>query len=107
MRHSCEQGDNLAGYHWQEHDGRTSGIQIINDIENNMRLKIELLKTPASGQHAAQGGSWSARISGEPINAAKLARINLATYYSLEGLGGLDLTSHQNDDEEVSTGIDD
>ena len=45
-RHSCEQGDNLSGYYWTQHDGRSSGTQIIKDAENNLLLKVQLLKTP-------------------------------------------------------------
>ena len=64
VRHSCEQDDNLGGYAWTEHDGRSAGTQVIKDVENNVQLKTEFLKTPAG----IEGGSWAVRISGEPID---------------------------------------
>jgi hypothetical protein len=45
-RHSCEQGDELAGYTWTKHDGRTAGSQIIRDPLNNVVLTTEFLKVP-------------------------------------------------------------
>lgn len=65
VRHSCEQGDKLAGYNWLEHDGRSSGIQVIKDTENNVELTTQLLKTPGG----EEGGSWAMRIAGQPIDA--------------------------------------
>lgn len=43
-RHACEQGDDLAGYGWKTHDGRTSGQHYVNDVLNNVRIESELLK---------------------------------------------------------------
>lgn len=43
-------------------------MQIIKDVENNVQLKVEMLKTPVG----LEGGSWAARISGEPIDPSKL-----------------------------------
>lgn len=66
MRHSCEQGDKLASYNWIMHDGRTAGVQRIVDEENNVKLSVDLLKTPGG-----LGGSWAARISGEPVDPSE------------------------------------
>ena len=63
-RHSCEQGDGLAGYSWTDYDAREGGIQQLSDPKNNVNLTIEYLKVPG-GDH---GGSWAARISGEPAD---------------------------------------
>jgi mannosyl-oligosaccharide glucosidase len=46
------------------HDGRSAGVQQIVDSENNVKLSIELLKVPGG----LEGGSWAARISGEPVD---------------------------------------
>lgn len=98
MRHSCEQEDKLSSYNWVMHDGRSAGIQQINDAENNVKLSVELLKT-AGG---LEGGNWAARISGAPINASRPSRIALVTYYGLEGLGTLQFDP----EEELNEGID-
>lgn len=64
MRHSCEQGDGLAGYTWTEHDVREGGVQVLKDPKNNVEITTEFLKFPG-GEH---GGSWAARIKGRPSN---------------------------------------
>ena len=73
VRHSCEQSDSLTAYNWLEHDGRTSGVQLIKDAENNVQLRIEFLKSPVSG---GNGGSWAARVSGEPLDRCEPFPIN-------------------------------
>lgn len=123
IRHSCEQGDKLASYNWVMHDGRTAGVQHIVDGENNVKFTIDLLKTPGG----LEGGSWAARISGEPVDPSSLMslsvrdtwlqearltswfhlvgrplRVALITYYGLEGLGTLQMDSHDEDTEEVN-----
>jgi mannosyl-oligosaccharide glucosidase len=64
VRHACETGDNLDGYTWTEFDARKGGTQVIKDSSNNVKLTTELIKFPG-GEH---GGSWAARIRGEPID---------------------------------------
>ena len=64
MRHACEQNDKLDGYTWTEYDAREGGVQVIKDTLNNVKLTTEFLKV-AGGDH---GGSWAARIKGEPIH---------------------------------------
>jgi len=63
-RHACDQGDKLDSYTWTEYDAREGGVQVIKDSLNNVKLTTEFLKV-AGGAH---GGSWAARIRGEPIN---------------------------------------
>ncbi|KAJ9596409.1 hypothetical protein L9F63_012572 [Diploptera punctata] len=57
IRHWCEEGDNLNRYGWTEHDGRTFGIQEIQD--GPFLLTTSFIKKPG-GNH---GGDWTARIS--------------------------------------------
>ncbi|KAI5705959.1 hypothetical protein M8J75_003508 [Diaphorina citri] len=57
IRHWCEQGDNLNRYTWTHHDGKTFGIQEIDD--GPFRLTTSFVKRPG-GKH---GGDWTARIS--------------------------------------------
>ena len=63
-RHACDQGDGLHGYTWTQFDAREGGIQVLNDSQNNVKVTTELLMVDG-GEH---GGSWAARIKGEPIN---------------------------------------
>lgn len=63
-RHACEQNDKLDTYTWTEFDTRQGGVQVIKDSFNNLKLTTEFLKV-AGGNH---GGSWAARIRGEPID---------------------------------------
>ncbi|XP_046386309.1 mannosyl-oligosaccharide glucosidase [Ischnura elegans] len=57
IRHWCEQGDNLGKYGWEEHDGRTFGVQTIKD--GHFTLVTSFVKRPG-GNH---GGDWSGRIA--------------------------------------------
>lgn len=54
----------MSGYTWTEYDAREGGVQVIKDAPNNVVITTELLKVPG-GVH---GGSWAARIKGEPLN---------------------------------------
>jgi mannosyl-oligosaccharide glucosidase len=62
-RHACDQGDGLDHYTWTQFDAREGGIQVLKDSENNVKVTTELLMVDG-GKH---GGSWAARIKGEPI----------------------------------------
>ena len=68
-RHSCEQGDQLDGYEWTEYDARQGGVQVLKDRANNVKITTEFLKVQG-GDH---GGSWAARIKGEPMTAGALS----------------------------------
>ena len=69
----------MAGYTWTEYDAREGGIQVIKDPRNNVQVTTEFLKFPG-GEH---GGSWAARIKGEPMDTCachlllQLSRLNL------------------------------
>ncbi|KAF9533425.1 glycoside hydrolase [Crepidotus variabilis] len=91
IRHACDQAHNLDTYTWTEYDTREGGVQVIKDGANNVKLTTEFLKV-AGGDH---GGSWAARIKGEPIDKTKVSRISPIFYFGLEGLGGLDLVTDE------------
>jgi len=57
IRHWCDEGDNLGRYGWIEHDGRTFGVQEIED--GPFKITVSFVKNPG-GNH---GGDWTARIS--------------------------------------------
>lgn len=102
-RHTCDQGDNLDSYTWTEYDSREGGVQVIKDSANNVKITTEFLKV-AGGDH---GGSWAARIKGEPINEstlpemfwfirinirlAEVSRVSAIFYFGVEGFGSLNL----------------
>ena len=67
-RHACDQGDKLDSYTWTEYDTREGGVQVIKDSFNNVKLTTEFLKV-AGGDH---GGSWAARVKGEPLDKGPL-----------------------------------
>lgn len=67
-RHACDQGDELKGYTWTEHDVRYGGIQVLNDTLNNVQITTEWLKAPGG----ENGGSWAARIKGRPLLPGEL-----------------------------------
>ena len=74
-RHACDQGDGLDGYTWTTYDAREGGVQEVKDSKNNVKLTTEFLKVPG-GQH---GGSWAARIKGEPLDTGLLESMILST----------------------------
>ena len=67
-RHACDQGDALNGYTWTTYDAREGGVQVIKDSRNNVKLTTEFLKIP----DGHRGGSWAARIKGEPLEEGQL-----------------------------------
>ncbi|KAI2633854.1 glycoside hydrolase family 63 protein [Xylaria nigripes] len=62
VRYTCEQHEGMAGYGWEEYDTRKGGIQTIHDAENQVDITTMFVKMPGG----ANGGSWAARIKGEP-----------------------------------------
>ncbi|KAI1256017.1 hypothetical protein MGN70_002177 [Eutypa lata] len=62
FRYTCEQHAGMAGYGWDEYDTRRGGIQTIHDAGNNIDITTSFVKIPGGGR----GGSWAARIKGEP-----------------------------------------
>ncbi|OSD02823.1 glycoside hydrolase family 63 protein [Trametes coccinea BRFM310] len=93
MRHACDQGDGLNSYTWTEYDARQGGEQVIKDGINNVVITTQFLKVPGG----AHGGSWAARIKGEPMNPAYPSRISTVFYIGLEGLGGIDMDSEEDE----------
>ncbi|KAI0340653.1 glycoside hydrolase [Trametopsis cervina] len=92
-RHACDQGDGLSSYTWTEYDAREGGTQVIKDAPNNVQLTTQFLKVPGG----AHGGSWAARITGEPIDPEQPSRISTVFYMGIEGLGGLDMETDEDE----------
>ncbi|KAH8833864.1 glycoside hydrolase [Flagelloscypha sp. PMI_526] len=93
-RHACDQGDGLQSYSWTEYDPRRGGIQVLEDTPNNVKITTEFLKVPG-GNH---GGSWAARIKGEPIQDSIPTRTSMIFYFGLEGIGGMDMDTEEDQD---------
>ncbi|CEH15579.1 Glucosidase I [Ceraceosorus bombacis] len=55
-------GDDIESYGWTHHDGRGYGKEWIVDTKVNVRLQLEWIR---------ESHGWTARISGEPIDAAR------------------------------------
>lgn len=60
VRHWCDQGDGLLGYSWLMHDGKSFGVQELE--EPAYTVKTEFVKR-MGGDH---GGDWTARITMTP-----------------------------------------
>ncbi|KAI0033259.1 glycoside hydrolase [Vararia minispora EC-137] len=88
------QGDGLDSYTWISFDAREGGTQVLKDGYNNVELNTELLKVPGGGN----GGSWAVRIKGKPLNPTRPSRNALIFYAGLEGLGGLEMDTEQDED---------
>ncbi|ORX53928.1 glycoside hydrolase [Hesseltinella vesiculosa] len=89
MRHACEQGDGLAGYGYQKHDGRAFAKQHLNDEPSNVEITTEFIKVPGG----KEGGDWGVRIHGKPIHSHLPAMTSVLFYFGLEGEGSMDITS--------------
>lgn len=56
IRHTCEQGDNLHGYGYFKHDGRSFAFQKMKDPYTDIELTTEFIKVPG-GRHGTYFGS--------------------------------------------------
>jgi mannosyl-oligosaccharide glucosidase len=62
---------------WTEYDPREGGVQVLRDGLNNVKITTEFIKVPG-GDH---GGSWAARIRGEPLRPSALPTIIALGYH--------------------------
>ncbi|KAI1096975.1 glycoside hydrolase family 63 protein [Rostrohypoxylon terebratum] len=84
FRYTCEQNEGMAGYGWDEYDTRKGGVQHIHDAGNKIDITTEFVKIPGGGH----GGSWAARIKGEPReNAPPDLKTTVLFYVASEALG--------------------
>lgn len=89
FRYTCEQNEGMAGYGWDEYDIRTGGRETIHDARNSLDLTIDFIKVPG-GEH---GGSWGARIKGQPrSDAAPDQPTTLIFYTAMEGAGEMEVS---------------
>jgi mannosyl-oligosaccharide glucosidase len=87
FRYTCEQGEDIHGYGWDEYDARTGGVQTIHDEGNGIDITTSFVKIPG-GSH---GGSWAARIKGEPRADAPQDLATTVVYYIAKDDGDGDL----------------
>ncbi|KAI1819523.1 glycoside hydrolase family 63 protein [Xylaria intraflava] len=82
VRYTCEQNEGMAGYGWEEYDTRKGGIQTIHDAKNQIDMTTMFVKIPGG----ANGGSWAARIKGEPRDDAPAdLKTTVIFYVTAEG----------------------
>ncbi|KAH8387856.1 hypothetical protein KR093_009903 [Drosophila rubida] len=79
IRHWCEMGDKLDGFGWTHHDGRSFGVQQIDDLP--FELKTSFVKYPSD---KAYGGDWTARVSVRNTSRAWDRSISLIWYVALD-----------------------
>ncbi|KAK7421351.1 Processing alpha glucosidase I [Neonectria punicea] len=84
FRYTCEQGEDIHGYGWDEYDARTGGAQTIHDEGNRIDLTTSFVKIPG-GNH---GGSWAARIKGELREGVPPDTKTMLFYYIAQEGGG-------------------
>lgn len=93
FRYTCEQGQDIHGYGWDEFDARTGGVQTIHDEGNGLDVTISFIKVPG-GNH---GGSWGARIKATVRDDAPPDSKYLVHYYvAQEELGDLAVQGDDN-----------
>ncbi|UNI18650.1 Mannosyl-oligosaccharide glucosidase [Purpureocillium takamizusanense] len=86
FRLTCEQGEEMRGYGWDEYDARTGGVQTIHDEGNKLDLTTSFVKVPG-GSH---GGSWAVRIKGELRDGApEDQKTTVYYYFAQDGEGDL------------------
>ncbi|KAH9998556.1 glycoside hydrolase family 63 protein [Xylariaceae sp. FL0662B] len=84
FRYTCEQNEGMDGYGWDEYDTRKGGIQSIHDAGNKLDMSTTFVKVPGGGH----GGSWAARIKGEPRDDAfSDLKTTVMFYVASEALG--------------------
>ncbi|CAG9954091.1 unnamed protein product [Clonostachys rosea f. rosea IK726] len=93
FRYTCEQGEDIHGYGWDEYDARTGGVQTIHDDGNQVDLTTSFVKFPG-GDH---GGSWAVRIKGDLQPGAPADTKTMLFYYLNEEEGKLAPTSMGSD----------
>ncbi|EFZ04399.1 glycoside hydrolase family 63 protein [Metarhizium robertsii ARSEF 23] len=86
LRYTCEQGEDIHGYGWDEYDARSGGIQTIHDKGNKIDITTSFSKIPGG----SNGGSWAVRIKGKLHEDAPADHKTVVYYYiAQEGKGEL------------------
>ncbi|KAH6684239.1 glycoside hydrolase family 63 protein [Halenospora varia] len=92
FRHTCEQGDDMKGYGWDEFDIRHGGQQTIYDEKNGIDITTMFVKIPG-GTH---GGSWATRVRGTVRkDSPPDLKTTVLWYSTLEGLGSLEVENEK------------
>lgn len=80
----------MAGYGWDEYDIRKGGRETIHDAGNTLDVTIDFIKVPGG----SNGGSWGARVKGEPRADAPPDQPTTVIFYAaMEGLGSLNVAN--------------
>jgi mannosyl-oligosaccharide glucosidase len=76
----------MRGYGWDEYDIRHGGRETIHDAGNTLDLTIDFVKVPG-GNH---GGSWGARIKGQPAEPDQITTLIFTAALDGEGILGVE-----------------
>ncbi|KAJ3278669.1 Processing alpha glucosidase I [Borealophlyctis nickersoniae] len=82
IRHECRDEDDMAGYTWLKHDGRSFGQQIVRDQRLNVDLETFYLANAAE-----EGNGWSARIVGRKRLAEFKNQMSVLLYFGIDRSG--------------------
>lgn len=99
LRHSCEQGDDISSYGWEQFDARRGGKHVVRDKKMGIDLWTELVKLPGN-----KHDDWALRVKGVPRpDSSSDIHSAIIFYAGLEGNGSLELWNPDFDD--ITTGI--
>lgn len=88
LRYTCEQGEDIHGYGWDEYDARTGGVQTIHDEGNKIDITTSFVKIPGG----TRGGSWAVRVNGKlHENAPENSKTVVYYYVAQEDAGDLEV----------------
>lgn len=65
IRHTCSYYDQLTRYGWQEHDGKSYGLQTIEDPLNGAELKVQWLKPDLE----SDPNHWILRVTADTLKS--------------------------------------
>ncbi|KAK0620524.1 glycoside hydrolase [Immersiella caudata] len=77
LRDTCEQNDGMRGYGWTIYDTRTGGSQTLHDVELQLDLTTDFIKSE-------DGGSWAARIVGGPKLESPKVKTSVILHVAVE-----------------------
>lgn len=92
LRHECRQDDRLQKYGWLEHDGRSYGLQRVEDQFNRIALQSHYIRLAPATEDVASGvDGWAARFDvahleprDERLRKKRVERTKLSLFFYLE-----------------------
>jgi mannosyl-oligosaccharide glucosidase len=92
LRHVAKSEESVK-FEWVKHDGRSFGIQKLNDTKIGLEMNVTFVKYKTSGnglgggggggQHH-YGGDWVMKVTGHPSPGSKIEQLSMMYYVGLE-----------------------